>query len=112
MWPQGVRRIGEGRRPVPGLAGNDGQEDVRGVARVVKDRLPGGSTAGSGRLILPRVEVAIEAREVARRDLEPDPMARQEDVAGGPEVDGEARDLARGQECRSHARVAVAGADD
>ncbi len=40
------------------------------------------------------VQVAIEAREVAAGDFEPDPMALQKDVAGGPEVDLVLVDLA------------------
>src|SRR5947209_20041101 len=74
---------------------NDGQHDMRRVTLVMEDRLPGRLPARAGGLVLARVQVAVEAREIAGGDLEADAMAGQEDVAGGPEVDGEARHLAR-----------------
>src|SRR5262245_24145140 len=85
---------------------------MRRVARVMEHRLPGRLPARGRGLVFAGVQVAIEAREVAGGDLDPDAVAGQEHVAGGPEVDGEAGDLVRDERCGSLARVAVAGADD
>src|SRR6266478_4691499 len=91
---------------------NHGQHDMRRVTLVMEDRLPGRLPPRAGGLVLARVQVAVEAREIAGGDLEADAMAGQEDVAGGPEVDGEARHLARDEGRGGRARLAVAGAHD
>src|SRR5713226_1311946 len=91
---------------------NDGQHDMRRVALVMEDGLPGRLPAGAGGLVLARVQVAVEAREIAGGDLDADAMTGQEDVAGGPEVDGEASDFSRDKRRGRRARVAVAGAHD
>ena len=41
------------------------------------------------------VEVSVEPREVAARDVEPDPMTCFEQVGCGPEIDGVLVDPAR-----------------
>ena len=46
-----------------------------------------GRTASARPEGAPGVRVSVEAREVARRDLDADPMAREEDVAGDHQVD-------------------------
>ena len=61
-----------------GSAADDGQDDVRRVGARREGR--SGGQAGARhrhRREPPGVRVAVEAREVARRDLEPDPVARR-----------------------------------
>ena len=55
---------------------------------VVVHGLLGLDQAGRIRRGLTRVRVAVEAREVAARHVQAEPVAGLEDVAGGPEVDG------------------------
>ena len=59
-----------------------GQDDSRRILSTVED----GLDCSSGLVLLPglpcSVEVAIEAREVATGDLNPDPMAFPKEVAG------------------------------
>ncbi len=43
----------------------------------------------------PRVQVPVEPREVAARNIEPDPMTYLEQVGGSPEIDGVFVGLAR-----------------
>src|SRR5258705_12015626 len=106
--------VGPGLAPLPhrGLARDDRQHEMRWVAGVVEDRLPGALPPRAGGLVLARVQVAIEAREVARRDLDADAMAGQEDVARGPEGDGKLRDVTCREEGGGGPRVAIAGAND
>src|SRR6266850_5894646 len=94
------------------LPWNDGQHHMRRVALVMEDRLPRRLPPCGRGLVLARVQVAVEAREIAGGDLEADAMAGQEDVAGGPEVDGEARHLTGDERRGRRARLAVAGAHD
>ena len=66
--------------------------------------------AGCG--VLAGIQVAIEAREVTRRDFEAEPVAFEEDVACGPEVDSVLVDFARLDGLGLRGRVAVAGAEN
>ena len=59
-----------------------------------------------------RVGVAAEAGEVAAADLQPQRVPRLERVGHVPQVDGQLRRLAGGQEPRLLERVAEAGAQD
>ena len=82
------------------------------MRRIVKDGV--GSVAplgGSGRGFA-RVQVAIEAREIAAGNLQADAMAGAKNVAGGPEIDGEGVDLARRQERGSFLGIAIFCAED
>ena len=66
-----------------------------GILRAVPDSLQRWCEFGVLGDPPPRVGVAIEAREVAAGDLQPDPVSRLEDVAGGPEINGVAIHAAR-----------------
>jgi len=77
---------------------------VNGVGGFDELRIGGGGFAG--------VEVAVEAREVARRDFEANAVAFEEDVAGGPEVDFVFVDLAGLDEFGFAAGFAIAGAEN
>jgi hypothetical protein len=61
---------------------------------------------------MPRIRVAVKAREVGRRDLQPDAMPLAEDIAGDADIDGVFVNLVRFQQFRLVKALAVAGADD
>src|SRR5687767_13999578 len=86
LWLMKITAVGSAR--------DDGQQHVRGRALIVEDGLPRGLPAVPRGLVFPRVQIAIEAREVARRDFDPDAMTGKEHVARRPEIDREARDRA------------------
>src|SRR4051794_25814150 len=58
------------------------------------------------------IEVAVDSREVAGRDVEADTVAGREDVARGPEVDSDLAYLTRFHEHRAFNGIAVPGAQD
>ena len=60
---------------------------MRRILDVVQNSLQHGLEVAVLGNPLPRVGVAIEAREVAAGDLYPDPVPRLEDIAGGPQID-------------------------
>jgi hypothetical protein len=63
-------------------------------------------------LILASVQITVEARKVAGRNLHSEAMTRKKHVAGGPEVNGELVHFARREQGRPRAGFAVAGTDD
>src|SRR5215469_6047705 len=75
------------------LPGNDRQRYVRWVAAVVENGLRCRLPAAARGLVLPGVQIAVEPREVAGRNLQAHTMARQEHVARGPQVDRQLVDL-------------------
>src|SRR5258705_10410104 len=98
-----VSFVGPVLAPLPhrGLARDDRQHEMRWVPGVVEDRLPGGLPPRAGGLVLARVQVAIEAREGARQDLDAEAMAGQEEVRRCPRAEGKWRgSTARGQRRR------------
>src|SRR5688572_14676553 len=96
-----------------GRARYDRQDDVRWVLTAVVDSLHRFHHPRSGGRIVAGVQVAIEARKIAARDLDANAMAGEEHVARHPQVDRVLVDLARLDHLRrSTHRLAVAGADD
>ena len=65
---------------------------------------------GAGRSVPAGIEVAVEAREVTRRDFEAQLVAFEEDVACGPEIDSVLVDLAGFDGIGLRCGTAVAGA--
>jgi hypothetical protein len=79
------------------LPRDDGEGDTARVFLAVMDGL-----VGDDALLPPRrsdhatrIRIAIEPREVAGRNLDPDPVARLEDIACRPEIDLERIHLTR-----------------
>src|SRR5919204_5095049 len=64
-----------------------GQDDVGGMRAVVQDLLMGHPQLGVGAEGVAGVGVAVPAREATGGHLQPDAVARLEDVAGSPQVD-------------------------
>src|SRR5215472_9234580 len=85
---------------------------MRRCGSMVLDRLVSHLPARARRLILAGIEVAVEAGEIARGDLDADAMARPEHVARRPAIDRERGHRARGEERGSLARGPVARAND
>jgi len=56
------------------------------VSLIVEDGIRGLQPRGRIRRWVPSVEVAVEAREVAARDFEAEPVTVAEDIASGPKV--------------------------
>src|SRR5439155_785434 len=90
---------------------DDGQYDPRGMLRVVVDALRGAPELA---VLRPPagIRIAVEAREVAARDLDADPVAGLEEVARLREVDFVPVDHVRLEQRGRCERAAVAGADD
>ena len=106
IWERGVC-LGE-------IAGDNGECDPGGKVWRVVDRLmgyqavlPGGGSEGAA-----MVGIAIETGEVARGDLDPDPVARLKKIAGGPEIDLVFLDSARFEEVSLGGALAIASAND
>src|SRR5262245_32080299 len=68
--PAGLARLPD----CTGSARDDGKHERRRVLRVVEDGLLGLHDPRGAERGLARVEVAVEAGEVAARDVEPDPV--------------------------------------
>ena len=66
---------------------------------------------GAG-LFLSGIEVAIETREIAAGDFEPEFVSREENVASGPKIDGDVINLAGIRELWFFLRIAIAQAQD
>ncbi len=62
--------------------------------------------------LLRRVQIAVESREVAARNLQTQGVALEKDIAGGPQIDGELVHLTGLQQVGLFSRIAIAGADD
>src|SRR5215213_553741 len=99
-------------RSAHGSAGDHGQDHAGGAVVLVEDGLAGGDPDRALPERLAGVEVAVEAGEVRRADLEADAVAGQEDVRRRPQVDREAVRPAWLQRDRVAGGVAVAGPDD
>src|SRR5580704_19573721 len=70
------------------LLPRDHRQHQRGrVLRVVVDPLLGLDHAHGAGYRLARIQVPVEARKVAARYIQPDAVARLEQVAGGPQID-------------------------
>jgi hypothetical protein len=72
----------------PAVAGrDDGQDDVRRVRGVVQDGLGGRLAVGALAKRRAGIRVGSELRVIAAGDLDPDAVARPEQVAGRPDGD-------------------------
>lgn len=67
---------------------------------VVVDRVGRADWVAAGCVVLSCIQIAIKAREIAAADFQADAMSRPENVAGGPEVEGDLVRLAGVQELR------------
>src|SRR4051794_35532570 len=85
---------------------------MRRVLGVVQDSLVGATRAGVVADRVSGVQIAVEAREIAAADLDPDAVARLENIARHPEVDLELVDLAGCQQLGRTTSLAVAPAHD
>src|SRR5262249_45197595 len=79
---------------------------------VVQNGLPRRVKLGLFAKPAPGVRVAVEAREVAARDLDADAVAWKKDVARGADVDSELSGLIGREEDRCRSAVSVARPDD
>ena len=68
---------------------NDGQDDVGRGLGIVVNRLACGAEFGVGTEPVSGIWITIEAGEVGAGYVHANPVALQENVAGGPQVDGE-----------------------
>src|SRR5580700_8931395 len=106
-----------GRTPSPRsapLPADDGQGQVAGVTGAVQDAVDGDGDLAGGFVgdDAAGVGVAVEAREVAARDFEPDPVPGQEDVRGDRQVEVELTGLVGREGFGLGQRVAVPGPQD
>ena len=65
------------------------------MLRIMQYRVRRGDKVAREFYVFARVEIAIEAREIAAGDLQQQRMAAKKDVARGPEVDGNFINLSR-----------------
>src|SRR5450755_1799793 len=91
---------------------NQRQNQSRGVFGIVINGVGGRPVVVGGRLDLPCVQVTVKPGEIAAGNLQTQNVPFQENVAGGPEIDGQLVDLAGIQQGGLFLRLAVAGADD
>src|SRR5687767_11811104 len=94
------------------LSWNDRQHDRRWALGVVIDRLIRLDHLGRSERRLARVEVAIEAREVAAGYVDSNSVSGLEDVARSPQINRVFVDLARFNRLRAFGRITVARAND
>ena len=65
------------------------------MLRVVENCVGGGDQGARELDFFPRIEIAIEAREIAAGNLQPQRVTAQKDVARGPKIEGYFVDLSR-----------------
>ena len=94
------------------LPGNDREGDARRVLWTVVDRLKRGDRLAGSTDRLSRVEIPVEAREVAAGYLDPNRVSLLEHVARRAKVDGELVQVARFEEAGRLTRRPVSRADD
>ena len=82
---------------------------MRGIVKDGVGRLYEGGIRASG---LTRIQVAVEAREVAAADFQADAVALEEDIARGPHVDFVLVDLAGNDGPGLGGRFAITGAEN
>ena len=78
-----------------GLSWHHRQNQGAGIGAVVQDRVGRLHKFLIFRGAFPGIQIAVEARKIARRYFEPDTVTLQKDVARGPEVDLVFVDVAR-----------------
>src|SRR5258705_9768727 len=89
-------------------AGDNRQQDCRRMFGVMIDSLPGFHHSRSAKCLLTRIQIPVEAREIAAGDVDPDAMSGFEDVTRRPQIDRVLVDPARLNRLSSFFRVAKA----
>src|SRR6267378_7278501 len=82
------------------------------MVRVVENCVAGGDKGARESDLFPRVEIAIEAREIAAGNFQAQRVAAQKDVARGPKIEGYFVDLSRVHQNGMLGGSAVAHAKD
>ncbi len=99
-------------RSCAGKLWNDREDEGGGMRRIVQDGVGGGGPLDGSSRRFSRVQIAVEAGEVAARNLKANAVASAKDVAGRPKIDREGVDRAwREQRC-ALLRVAIFGAQN
>ncbi len=81
------------------------------MSHIVKDGIGGGGPLGRSSRRFSRVQIAVEAGEVAARNLKANAVASAKDVAGRPKIDRERVSRAWREQRSALLRVAIPGAN-